>query len=666
MKADYFASFERKASDVIDHIESEFDLSAGGVTAFKHLAGLHQIWERNYAAYYNDAIGSTSSDGSLEFVGEQGELVKMRVNEARSLIRDFMSIVSKQRLNFEALSESFDYGTLSGSSLANAICDQFVHEKKLDFLAEEMLEQSLVLGAGFIELEWDETRGRLVDGAGGKRPTGDIVCRVRSVYDVMYDLSVPDFYELDHVTVLTPMNRWDLIATFPQMAKDIENLPSARSRFFVRQTGKDDRLEDTVMVRKFYHRSTPALPEGRLLVYGDHKTVFFNKTNPYGPEGQRFIPIVQCRPERVMGTGIGWPMLSEILPAQEMLNSTFSTIASNQAAFGVHPILAPNTSDLDIKDIAGLSFIRYNPTAGEPKALNLTATPPEIFKFADMLRSYMMELARINSALRGAPPPGVTSGTAIATLTANAMEFSASANKAVVIALETLMNMVVQIEHDFADIPQLVYVVGPNKQTRAKEWVGTDLASVRRIRMKQSNPMSRTAGGRMSMAEQMLANGLIKDAEGYFSVVEHGNLEVVSHQSVDEKLLIEKENELLREGKTTPVMSIDKHARHINSHKTLFFDPAIRMLPDDDPVKMAIAEHIARHVEIGGQVARDNPVLMAIIETGQMPTPEALAAYTNQAQAGLNASQVQLPPTAAQASASPAEPIAITSPLAGE
>lgn len=610
----YFAA--DTAENLIGHLESEMGLSFTSKNSTSSsnagLSGMANMWDRNFRAYYSGNLDDIWNGGGVRFAGNEGELIKMSVNQARALIGEFGSLVSKQRLSFEAIAGKSDAKTFQSARLANAISDQLVKDEKLDIKADSMLEHSSVLGSGYIDLSWNPTAGRILSRNNmGIKYSGKLEYRELSVYDVFYDYMQTDFYNLDWLVVCWDENRWDLIAQYPQLEKEIRALPSIEPRFVFNSGRHDERVK----VMKFIHRNSPAMPEGRLCVFASANAVFFDEVNPYG-----FIPVVSCTPNRILGTGIGYPLFTELLPLQEMIDSGFSTIASNQAAFGVQSILVPNNADINVHDIGGLNFIKYNMQqgGGEPKALQLTNTPPEIFKFIELLVSNQMQISKINSALRGSPPPGVTSGTAIATLTANALELVQHASKAYTISIETLMDYSFRVLRLFASEQQLVYMLGRNKQSIIREWKGSDLSNIYAVRLKTSNPLSKTAAGRITITEHMMELGLIKTPEHYQMVQETGNIDDVLDDTIDESIWILEENDLLREGKPVMAVKSEKHAQHYNTHKCLLFDPAVRNNPQ---TLQNVLAHLDGHEQLGKDT---DPWILAVVETGQLPPPQPM------------------------------------------
>jgi hypothetical protein len=192
-----------------------------------------------------------------------------------------------------------------------------------------------------------------------------------------------------------------------------------------------------------------------------------------------------------------------------MLDHEMSVVSTNHQAFGVQSVLVPKGADIGVEDVAkGLNFITYTPQGadggGKPEPLQLTATPPEIMQFADKLEQWLEIVSKMSATLRGSPPPNVTSGEMAATVSANALEFLSSASKAVTIGVEKLMNFSIQWYQKFADVEQIVNLVGKGEISSVKEFKSQDVQAIKRIKIRTQSPMMNTVAGRLQFADGLL------------------------------------------------------------------------------------------------------------------------------------------------------------------
>lgn len=603
---------------------------------------ISQAWLRNAIAYYSAVLEPSDWNTSLQFQGEQGELVKMVVPQARSLTRQMVSLVCKQRLAFNCIAESMGSDVAAETKIGNALSVQIVEQQKLDAKGERFCEQAAFLGMSFLKATWRTDRGQPyavnaphVTGVPGQHDNGDskaeqntdepakpkieydgdLEIGVYSVYEVYFDSRLEDWDQNDWAEVRTVKNRWDLICQFPHLHDVILALPKivTNSDYHTGQRLSISQ-DDTVYVYEAYHKPTPVLPAGRMVVYSDSRTIYYDGSNPYD-----CIPIIPMKPEPIIGNGYGYPKFSDLLPLQEMLDHSLSAIATNQAACAVQQIACPRDADISVQDINGLNFILFTPQntkgGGLPVPLQLTQSAPETFKFADVLMRHMLDISNINSAIRGQPPSGVTSGTAIATLTANALEFLNSFSKAYTMAMEQVMTLSIKCYQKFAKTPHLLLIEGKNSQAFQKTFTGDHIKAIQRVKITVGNPLMQTLAGRIDTAEKLLNTGLIKSPREYLSILDGQPLEQLDKVELSTNDLIQSENDQLMEGQKVLTLITDDHVGHMREHLCLLNDPMLRKNGQNVQI---ITDHILEHSQMLDQLQVQNPRLLAILQTGQM------------------------------------------------
>lgn len=583
-----------------------------------------QAWYRNTIAYYSTILNANHWESALGYVGEQGELIKMCVPQARSLVRQMVTLTTKQRLNFTVIAETRDSDTTEDLKVAHAVVEELVKEQQLDSKAELALEHACVFGMGFLKCTWRTDKGtpyaanRTQNDDGTSTLTheydGEIEISVPTILEMNWDARIHDWKDLNWVECRTVKNRYDLIAQHPELEQEIRQIPAIQwyDRNFATQSNEIVNQDDLVYVFEAYHKPTPAMPEGRMVVYSDDHAVFYDGINPYG-----CLPIVAIKPEPVHQTGYGYPILSNLLPAQEMFDHCISAISTNQSALAVQSILCPRGAEINPQEIGGLNFIWYTPQnaegGGKPEAMQLTASAPETFKFAQFLDGYMTSISGLNSTIRGAPPPGLTSGTAIATMSANALEFLNSMSKALDLGLEGIIYMSVAFTGKFGVIPRRIAIIGKNNKASMKTYTGDNLSIMKKIKINRSNPLMATLAGRSDVAEKLLQTGLIKDVQQYFSILDGAPTEVLFENELSENDLMQSENEALMEGHEVLSLITDDHPAHIHKHGMLLNDPMVRA---SGKMTQVVLDHIMKHRELAQQVPPD---LAAMIRTGKMP-----------------------------------------------
>lgn len=584
--------------------------------------GIANVWNRNTEVYYRNSLIDI-----LNFTGEQGELIGMSVPQARSLVRQMISIITKQKLQFAAKMRSRDYTAFGNGQIAESLANQLVKDQSLNEKIDRLAELTYLHGQCFWHVTWDSDAGRRVDnGMEAPAMSGDVNIQVASAKYVYYDWNEEDWNNLHCVTVAKRMNRWDLIAQHPEMEDELRKIPNFNrilNGFTTTIASFDDtltRTDDLILVYYYYHKPTPAVPQGRMVILCSEKCVLYDGANVY-----ECLPVIPCIPEKLDDFLLGYPQFSNLAPLQEMLDINFSTMATNQSAFGVQSVLNPRGSNIDITEIYGMRWIDYTPQGndggGKPEPLQLTRSAPEIMDGIKIYIDNLGTLANINSALRGTPPPGVTAGNAIATLTANSIEFFSSFSKAIFASIEQAITLAVKFYKMLGAEEQLT-VVSDGNISYLKEFKASDLREFDRVSLEITNPLMNTIAGRRDQAEILLNKGLIKDIGDYFMVLEGEPPKRLWNAELNESALIQKENDDLTKGIPCPVLYTDNHALHIEKHKDILRNPEIR--------RNGNIQEILNHMEQHEQFISQQQQAMMPQQPEQPPPPPSDAASHQQ------------------------------------
>lgn len=563
---------------------------------------LKDMWLAYHGAYYD----SVSSGHKIVFGGEQGELAQIAINHVRNLSQHMITIVTSNRPNMQARATNTDYKSLVQTKLANDLLDYYMREKRLEKYLKKAVEYAVVMGSGYIKMEWNATTGDIYDfNEETSTPIyqGDVEFSNLSPLDVVFDTSKEDEH-YDWVLCRSWKNRFDLAAKYPELKNKITSLPTKTDLYKLRFDMVSNEHTDDVPVYEFYHRRSESMPDGRYLMFLDENVVLVDAPMPY-----RELPVYRISPSIIMGTPFGYTPMFDVLPIQDSINSLYSTILTNQHAFGVQNIYVPRGADINFKSLAGgLNLIEGNAQAGKPEALNLTQTPPEIFNFLKILEQQAETISGINSVTRGNPEASLKSGTALAMVQSTALQFMSGLQGEYVRLIEDVGTGLISILKDFASVPRIAMIAGKsNKSYVEKEFTGDDLAMVNRVIVEVGNPLARTTAGKTQLATDLIQYGIIKTPEQFFTVLNTGKLEVMTDNTQNELLLIRSENEKLAEGKDVFALAVDQHLTHIKEHKAVLADPDLRM---DLELAKKVMDHINEHINL---LRETDPALLSII-----------------------------------------------------
>ena len=605
----YFAQREAKdcASVLLDKGRSFFNV----LEANSYLEKIGRMWQAYHGVYSDGAY----DQHKINFTGEQGELVQVPINHFRNLAQHILVMVTSNRPTMEARAVNTDYKSLAQTYLANGILDYYMREKHLEDALKQAVEMAIVLGAGFIKLEWNATSGDAYD---TDPETGDLVFEgeaefsVHSPFDVVVD-GTKENWNNEWILLRSFQNRFNLIAKYPELAEKLRAVPSKTDSNNYRLALFSNDSTDDIAVYEFFHKRTEAIPDGRYMLFVESDIVLLDTKMPY-----RVLPIFRIAPSTILGTPYGYTPMFDVFPIQEGINSLYSTIMTNQNAFGVQNVYVPRGSDLTVASLeGGLNIVEGN---AKPEAINLTQTPAEVFKFLEMLIQAAETISGVNSVARGNPEASLKSGAALALVQSMALQFISGLQQSYVRLIEDTGTALVQILKDFATTPKVVALVGKNNRTFLKEFTGEDINSINRVVVDVGNPLSRTIAGRVQMAEQLAQMKLIKNPQQYFEVMNTGNISVVYEGDMSEMLLVKSENERLLDGEKPFANALDQHRLHITEHKSVIADPDLRK--DVTLVKNTLA-HIQEHVDL---LRTTDPDLLMLI--GEQPLQPMGASQT--------------------------------------
>ena len=581
---------------------------------------IQRSWQSYHGVYYENSH-------AISFSGEQGELVNLAINHYRNIAQNILTMVTSTRPAFQARAINTDYKSQAQTTLANGLLEYYMRDKRLEQDLKKAVEYAIVMGSGYIKMEWNATSGKIYDytdpelGPMGEeiRPgypiyEGDVEFTVLSPFDVVFD-TTKESTKHDWQLCRSFKNKFDLIAKF---AADDEDL---KQKILAVKTKSEDQsrrialnaFDETVdvPVYEFFHRPTEALPKGRYVLYLNKDVILVDTALPY-----RNLPIFRISPSDILGTPYGYTAMFDLLPIQDSVNSLYSTILTNQSTFGVQNIYAQRDANLTMAELSsGLNLIEGDPNTAPPQPLNLTQTPGEIFNFLQMLERAMETVSGINSVARGNPDPkqNLRSGNALALIQSQAIQFISGLQQSYIYLIEDVGTNLVLLLQDFASVPRVAEISGKASASLMEEFTGDDLSDIHRVIVDAGNALAQTTAGRLEMATQLLQMNLIKTPEEYLSIVTTGKLEVMTEGQNKELLTIRAENEELFAGKIDVIAVLtDEHNLHIREHRAVLADPKLRQ---DSALVDRVLGHIQEHINI----LSDPGVAQILQQMGQVP-----------------------------------------------
>lgn len=603
-----------------------------GISDSSYMEKIEKSWRAYYGDYYEDSH-------SLSFGGESGEIVNLAVNHFRNLAEHIHGMVTGARPALQCRAVNTDKKSLIQAKLGNGLLDYYMREMRLEEVLNDAVEYAIVLGSGYVKLEWNSTKGKIhdyiepdpssifevneegepVDENGNVVEAfpiyeGDIEFGLVSPYDIIFDSTKPYFSKNDWVVVRTTKNRFDLAHKYPELKKELietTTVDKAQKGGYNNKSNEDE--TDDIFVYEFFHKRTESMPNGRYLLYVNSEIILEDSIMPY-----RSLPVYRITPSNIIGTPYGYTNMFDLLPLQEFLNSMYSTAASNINAFGLQSILCPREAGVEFEQVGnGMQFIKYNAMqgGGKPEPMQLTATSPEVYQMANILEKAMETLSGVNSVARGNPEQSLRSGNALALVQAQALQFVNKLENSYVRLIEDVGTGVINLLKDFASTPRVAAITGVNNATENKEFKSEDISSINRVVVDRGNPLMNSSAGRTQVAENLLQMGLITNIDDYLMVLNTGNLNVATDAKFDNSVLIISENEGMMRGEVQQAIWSEKHSQHIQKHMEVLNDSELKK---DPQLVQLVLEHVQEHVNL---LRTTDPILLSYI--GEQPAPPA-------------------------------------------
>lgn len=545
-------------------------------------------------------------------------LKAIHINHYANAINHVHTMVTATRPAWEPRAINTDVASQNNTQLASGLLDFYMREKHIEKKLSKSVLMSLMLKEGWISLDWNATGGEVYGMDENDEPIyeGDFEVEVHTILDVARDVLRRDMNH-DWLIVRKWRNKWDLAAKYPEMAEKIIALRNddkygleyeLNITNMAIKAAKSD--QDLIPVYHLYHSKTHSMPQGRLLITCDADVTLFDGGLPY--KKPYIFPI---SPAEWFENAFGHSQFFDVLPVQDSLDMCVSAILTNVAANGVQNFQVPKGAAPKVTSLKdGMNVLEYDPKAGKLEPLDLLKTAPEVYNFASYLQQQAELLSNVPPITKGIAP-ATMSGTAMALLQQQALQSASSLQLNYTILLENVGTALIELLQTYAVAPRVAMIAGKNKRSMLKTFTAKDLQGIGRVMVDTANPLTKTAAGRMEIANQLLGSQLIKTPEQYIGVLTTGNLEPLYQHDNLNRMLTANENEELMQGKPVQVLLTDDDAVHILEHQCVLASPEARQ---DPKIVEATLSHIQAHIDNGRM---KDPALAQALKQVPMSAP---------------------------------------------
>lgn len=613
---------------------------------YKDRIGDTKKWRRGYDLYYGYHV-EDGDNGEFSAVGEDSELTAYGINHYRNLVKHVLALTCSEKPSFDFRAKNTDLESLQQAKLADNIIDSYLNEKRMSRHMKQAAERSLVFKEGFTYEQWDNSLGREImpqpvlneDGTPKLDDDGTPLQKImyegdpsmvsKSPWDVIRDIHLRDWAKAKWVIVREWENIYDLAARHPEKADKILKYKGNKDNIEIKISSItrdllfDDNDSDLIATYHFYHLPCAACPPGRFTKFIASDFHCYDGAYQYANKaGNHRLPVQRITPGEMFDTTDGYSEFIDVMVLQQVCNVLYSIMFTNQQAFGVQGIWQPGNSTLSVENIGnGLVLLKGGATDSKPEPIQLTATPAEIFKNAELVERAMEKLSGVNSVVRGDPEHNLKSGAALGRLQAMAIQFSSNFQQSWAELQEDGGTFLLHLLQNFANTKRITALAGKANKGAMKAWTGKDIEMIDRLVCDLGNPMSRTFAGRLEMADKFLDKGLIKDPSQYLQLVKTGNIDPMLEAPLSKLELIRKENEMLMDGMAVKALVGDSHIQHSQEHRVILDDPMIRTAADaGDQLAMKIVQNTLAHIAEHEQLQyTQNPFWFVV--SGEQPPP---------------------------------------------
>jgi hypothetical protein len=410
---------------------------------------------------------------------------------------------------------------------------------------------------------------------------------IPSPVDVVWDFDrKTKWQELDWIKIRRPRNKWSLLAQYPEHKEAILGTSDDKNRQDYDPEGVED-LSDTdfVYVDEFYHKPTPALADGRMVVY-IADTELYDDINPY-----RGLPVYPLRLGKVRKTLLGWTPAFELQKQQELLNELLSKIATIRDNLGL-PLVWTHASTKQPDPEEWVGNIAFVESESKPELIELSHVPPEMYRELEIIVNTMKEIIGLNDAAMGQAEGSIRANQMQLFAEQQVLRFNSPITKAYYGFLEAVGTAHLELLQDFPRTKRTISIVGKRGQSSLIEFTADDLYDVTGVTVDIGSEITQTLPGRIQVMELMRQNQIQMNKEDLVAILNGAPLDVLTEGVQGELDTVNSENEELLEGRPHRAIATDPHLLHIRKHVQVLSTPQARRSPElTNHVLAAVMEH---------------------------------------------------------------------------
>jgi hypothetical protein len=568
-----------------------------------------------YRAYHGlDGAMVSEPSVRLETAGEQGELLSMRPNNVRSLVKHQIAMVTADRPAWQPGANNANSEAQNQVPMATNLLDYAlnlgVHKNLVD-----QHEAQKVCGEAFWIGGWDANLGL--------NKQGWFTSRITTPWE-MARQRTRSYQDTSWWIWRTYENRMDLVAKLaevdPEKARELFTLDQGQFDWGVAPLDgyEEDDVKaeaDLIAVLNVFIRPSASCPAGRYSKVVSPTLALEDVPSPFGD----LIPIVRMCSAEFVGTSIPYTDAWMLMAPAEAINVIFGTIMTRVDTFGIPTVAAPAGSEVQAGDFGGAGLLEMG-VGEKPTIIDLLQLPDGLFKVGEQLEQMLENFSGVNSVTRGNPKDNISSGSMAALLQAMAVQYNSSDERAWALNLEAVGTVLLKIFQRCASEEVMVAIAGKDQTSTVTQFKGEDLSSILQINVQIANPISKTMAGKMQIAQDASERGYITNGADYMNVLSTGTLQPMVAGPISHTRMAKAEDEKMLRGEPASVLVWDNDLLHIQQHVTMLNND-IRY--DEQKCELFKA-HVDEHFQSWQRKSREQPDLCHALGLPVLPAAGAI------------------------------------------
>ena len=575
---------------------------------------LIQMYKVAWAQYFGtdpDNPGQLSTQIAAR-VGEEREFTRLRVNEARSFLKQAVQTATSTNTAYKVVTASRDFASVAGVDSLDRAVTAVMRKAYGPKKKRQMLERLLVLGSVFVHVRWDPEGGDPTTdtslGFEQEVQSGEPVVQIGCPWDGYYDAREE---EPSWIVMRERRSKWELAALYPEHAEALAALSGedkySRDKLFnsnIFDVVSSD--EDCVTLQHFYLSKMPGAQRGRYMGFVcGMESALWDRELPV--TNSRKLPVYIAQASTYIGANIGYADWWDVISIQQTIDNVVSDWVSSMRAQGRLNMYAQKGSGINWAQWSkGMRLFELDPGAAPPGFVE----PPKLAAAGDLL-SYLhtrMEQVTQQNAVRRGSSANMKSGTMAALYNHQGIEAIGEVLEEAENTDNTVANIVLDMVTHKTRGEFLIEVSGEAERPYFEAFAASGLKAARSVRVENVDPSMRSAAMRFETFNAIAQ--LPPERVGpMLRGLETGDWSGVTEQDKSKDFRIVRENELMLAGREVVVGAGDDPSEHVPKHWALLekleaVDPTVidpmtgEGIPGKyDQEKHLIVQHILKHLE---------------------------------------------------------------------